>query len=106
MYGKKVLALAAALALAGCSAGNPEPMPSPSGGSSSSTAIGWPIRTAQYVDLWLHGYAMVANDTLKVPLYERGYRDAMLNRRRQLNVTTALDANRQALLDGMTRNPS
>ena len=106
MYGKKVLALAAALALAGCSSGNPEPMPSPSGGSSSSTAIGWPVRTAQYVDLWLHGYAMIANDTLKVPLYERGYREAMLNRRRQLNVTTALDANRQTLLDGMTRSPN
>jgi hypothetical protein len=85
-----------------CSAGGvPETVPSP---SSSTPPVGWPVRTAEYVDLWLHGYAMVMNDTAKVPLFDRGYRDRMNERRRQLNVTTMLDANRQTLSDGVARS--
>ena len=106
MYGKKVLAFTAALVVSACSSGGypePEPLPTPSGGSSNAP-IGWPVRTAEYVDLWLHGYALVSNDTAKVPLFDRGYRDRMLDRRRQLNVTTALDANRQTLQEGLARS--
>lgn len=109
MHVKKFAALALAVA-AGCSGGgyDPEPMPSPStgGGGGANATVGWPVRTAEYFDLWLHGYALVSNDTAKVPLFERGYRDRMLQLRRDRNVTTALDANRQALQDGIARNPS
>jgi hypothetical protein len=106
MYGNKALTFTAAILLAACAGGSaPEPTPSPGGGSSANMPVGWPVRTAQYVDLWMHGYAMVMNDTAKVPLFENGYRDTMLGRRRQLNVTTALDANRQTLLDGLSRSP-
>ena len=96
---KKVLAVTAALVLAACQQGGyPETTPMPSAGANAP--IGWPVRTAEYVDLWLHGYAMVTNDTSKVPFFDRGYRDRIMERRRQLNVTTALDANRQKLMDG------
>jgi hypothetical protein len=105
MHGKKFAIVAAALAvLAGCSSGGaPETLPGPS--TSANVPIGWPVRTAEYVDLWLHGYALLTNDTSKVPLFERGYRDRMLELRRQRNVVTALDANRQALMDGLARSP-
>src|SRR6476620_9784440 len=106
MYGKKSVILAIAATLAACSSGGaPSPMPSPSSGSQAQVPVGWPVRTAEYVDLWFHGYAMLTNDTAKVPLYEPGYRDRMTKIRRDLNVTTALDANRQALMDGIARNP-
>ena len=99
---KKVLCVAATLVVTACSGGGgyPNPMPGPSSSSGSSTAIGWPVRTAEFLDLWLHGYAMVTDDTAKVPLFDRGYRDRMLERRRKLNVTTMLDANRETLTQG------
>jgi hypothetical protein len=99
---KKVLATTAVLVLAACSSGGyPETsLPAPA----ANAPIGWPVRTAEYVDLWMHGYAMVMNDTAKVPLFDRGYRDRMLERRRQLNVTTSLDANMQALRDGLEKS--
>jgi hypothetical protein len=46
------------------------------------------------------------NDTAKVPLFDRGYRDRIMERRRQLNVTTALDANLTALRDGLSKSSS
>jgi hypothetical protein len=106
MHGKKSFILAITVALAACSSGTGAPATTPAPSSSQAQApIGWPVRTAEYVDLWLHGYAMLTSDTSKVPLYEPGYRDRMTKVRRDLNVTTALDANRQALMDGIARNP-
>jgi hypothetical protein len=102
---KKVLSLTAALVVVACSSGGyPETQPSPN--VSPNAPIGWPVQTAEYVDLWFHGYAMVMNDTAKVPLFDRGYRDRMTERRRQLNVTTALDANMQTLRDGLSKSSS
>jgi hypothetical protein len=101
---KKALFVTAALIVSACSSGGvPETMPSPS--SSPNAPVGWPVRTAEYFDLWLHGYAMIMNDTAKVPLFDRGYRDRMMERRRTANVTTALDANMQTLRDGLYKSP-
>src|SRR5689334_17609061 len=102
---KKVLLITAALVAAACSSGGyPETTPSPT--VSPNAPVGWPVQTAEYVDLWFHSYAMVMNDTAKVPLFDRGYRDRMAERRRQLNVTTALDANMQTLRDGLSKSAS
>ena len=102
---KKVLSLTAALVAVACSSGGyPETSPSPS--TSPNAPVGWPVQTAEYVDLWFHGYALVMNDTAKVPLFDRGYRERMTERRRQLNVTTALDANMQTLRDGLSKSSS
>ena len=105
MYGKKLFTFVAAIAVAtGCSSPPPEVAARPSA-PSNNAPIGWPVRTAEYVDLWLHGYALITIDTTKVPLFDRGYRDRMLQVRRQRNVVTGLDANRQTLQDGLLRNP-
>ena len=107
MHAQKTFAITAALVLAACSSGGvPETTPSPSASATANAPVGWPVRTAEYVDLWLHGYAMLMNDTAKVPLFDRGYRERMTDRRRQLNVTTALDANAQKLRDGMAGKPN
>jgi hypothetical protein len=107
MHGKHVVAFVATLAaLSGCASGggggSPSPMPST---PPPNAPLGWPVRTAEYVDLWLHGYAMLTADTTKVPMFERGYRDRMLALRRGRNVITALDANRETLQAGFLRNP-
>src|SRR3954471_1989360 len=102
---KKVLFATAAFVVTACSTGgNPGPSPTPV--MSANAPIGWPVQTAEDVDLWFHGYAMIMNDTAKVLLFDRGYRDRMMERRRSLNVTTALDANMQALRDGMAKSSS
>jgi hypothetical protein len=107
MHAKRIFAVTAALVVTACSAGGvPETTPGPNTSSSASGTIGWPVRSAEYVDLWLHGYAMLMNDTAKVPLFDRGYRERMTERRRQLGVSTLLDANMQKLRDGMAGNPN
>ena len=68
--------------------------------------VPWPIKTREHLDIWLHGYAMISDDTAKVPLFRPGYRDAMVQRRRQANVATALDANRETLRARLAANPS
>lgn len=105
MLGKRLIASVGLLAVAGCATGSGGVYQPPQGGSTQNAPIGWPVRTAEYVDLWMHGFALLTADTATVPLFERGYRDRMLGLRRQRNVTTALDANRTALAAGFTRNP-
>lgn len=106
MHGKRLIAFAGLLAVAaGCATGSGGPYQPTTGGTPQNAPIGWPVRTAEYVDLWLHGFAILTSDTARVPLYDRGYRDRMLALRRQRNVTTALDANQPALAAGFTRNP-
>ena len=106
MHGKRLIAFVGLLAVAaGCATGSGGPYQPSSGGVSQAAPIGWPVRTAEYVDLWLHSFALLTSDTARVPLFDRGYRDRMLAIRRQRNVTTALDANQPALAAGFTRNP-
>ena len=58
------------------------------------------------MDLWLHGYALVMQDTTLVPYFRRGYRDRMTDVRRQRGVSTQLDANRDRLLARLAVQPS
>jgi hypothetical protein len=53
----------------------------------------WPINTYEHVDLWLHGFAMIQNDSTLVPFFRRGYKAEMTDLKRRANVTTQLDAN-------------
>jgi hypothetical protein len=57
----------------------------------------WPIKTREHLDLWLHGFAMLQQDTTKVPYFRRGYRDQMVVERNRRGVTTLLDQNRSVL---------
>jgi hypothetical protein len=68
------------------------------------TADRWPVKTREHVDLWLHGFAMVADDSSLVPLFKRGYRAEMTKLRNAANVNTDLDANRDLLAQRLREN--
>ena len=101
--------LAACLSAAGCATPNagggggqsPAPAPAP-----ARAAEVWPARTREHVDLWLHGFALVVDDTARVPLFRRGYRDAARARRARANVFTQLDAERDRLRQRLAANPA
>lgn len=108
-HSRRILA-AASLALlsacAGTGAGTPETPGPVAGAPAAQPAEPWTIRTREHVDLWLHGYAMLQQDTARVPFFRRGYRDRMLAERRNRNVTTALDVNRERLAARLAANPA
>ncbi len=81
-----------------------------SGGRKPASAVvpsvdSWSMVTRLHVDLWLHGYAMLTRDATKVPVFRRGYRDAIEAVRRKQNVLTGLDANHVKLAALMAQNP-
>jgi hypothetical protein len=106
----------ALLALAACAGATPSPTPAPNpstrttpstpAGPTPLTATTWPVRTREHVDLWLHTYALLSQDTTLVPYFRRGYRDRMIALRRQRGVSTQLDASRGRLADRMTVQPA
>src|ERR1700738_2956372 len=53
----------------------------------------WPIKTREHVDLWLHGFAMLQEDTTFVPFFKRGYSTDLIVLKNKANVVTQLDAN-------------
>jgi hypothetical protein len=57
----------------------------------------WSIATREHVDVWLHGFAMITEDTTLVPYFRRGYRAEMNGIRSRANAVTQLDANRDRL---------
>jgi hypothetical protein len=98
--------------LAACAGGPPVTQTPPPDNSRATPAsqppasdVPWPLKTREHLDLWLHGYAMLVDDTAKVPLFRPGYHDMMAQRRRQRNVATALDANRETLRARLRTNP-
>ncbi len=82
------------------SSATPDTMPSPTEGAR------WPVKTQEHVDTWLHGFAMISNDTSTVPLFRRGYRDSMTVIKNRANAFTALDANRQELATRLANTPA
>jgi hypothetical protein len=64
---------------------------------SAQPALRWPVRTAEHIDLWLHAFALISEDTARVRLYRNGYRDSLVVVKNQRNVLTSLDANRATL---------
>lgn len=57
----------------------------------------WPVRTRENVDLWLHGFALLDEDSSLVPLFRRGYVQEITALKNRANVTTQLDVNRDRL---------
>jgi hypothetical protein len=66
----------------------------------------WPTSTREYVDLWLHGFAMLTGDTARIPFFRRGYRMRMRDLRSRRGVLTQLDANADKLSARFVANPS
>lgn len=87
------LALAAAAAATGA-------------GRAGAQERGWPVKTREHVDLWLHGFAFVAPDSSPVPLYRAGYREAMIVARNAASAVTDLDANADLLRAAIKGRPS
>jgi len=67
---------------------------------------GWQVKTAEHVDLWLHGFAMLTSDTGHVPFFARGYKQQITALKRQKSVLTQLDANQQQLSARFAANPA
>ena len=91
------LLLVTACASGGGAAPESEPAPAGAGQTVTTTDSPWPIKTREHVDLWLHGFAMVTEDTTQVPFFRRGYREQLTVLKNSAQVSTQLDANRQAL---------
>jgi hypothetical protein len=70
----------------------------------ASTADRWPVKTREHVDLWLHGFALISDDSSLVPLFRRGYREEMVKRRNSAGITTDLDANHDPLAQRLREN--
>lgn len=67
-------------------------------------AAQWPVKTREYVDLWLHGYALLLDDSAQVPLFRRSYREAVTVEKNKRNIVTDLDANLEALRAPLATN--
>lgn len=66
---------------------------------------GWRVTTAEQVDLWLHGFALLTSDTGRVPFFARGYKQQITALKQQRNVFSLLDANRAELSARFATNP-
>ncbi|GAC1415092.1 MAG: hypothetical protein NVSMB53_13450 [Gemmatimonadaceae bacterium] len=78
--------------------------PGPATGPIASGIV-WPVKTREHVDLWLHGYAMLQEDTTFVPFFRRGYSTDMIVLKNRANVVSQLDANRDRLRARLAVNP-
>jgi hypothetical protein len=65
----------------------------------------WPVHTRYVIDLWLHGFAMITDDTSRVPLFRRGYRDEMIVEKNKLQITTLLDTKHDSLAKFVAAHP-
>jgi hypothetical protein len=85
--------VAGTLMLAGCATMGGGGTTDTSDQTNTTPPTQWPINTYEHVDLWLHGFAMIQDDTTLVPFFRRGYKAEMTDLKRRSNVTTQLDAN-------------
>jgi hypothetical protein len=104
---------AAALLLAGALASGalaPGALGAQARGAAADTAAqrtaAWAAGTREHVDLWLHGFALVLDDSARVPLFRRGYRAEVRARRARANTFTQLDAERDRLRARLAANPA
>jgi hypothetical protein len=109
--GTRFVAQLTTLLALGCTTGrggqDPAPPPPPAEETPSVRRADspWPITTRLHIDLWLHGFAMLQDDTALVPFFKRDYRQQMTARRTRANVLTQLDANRDRLRARFVVNP-
>lgn len=93
--------IAGAIACASGGASQPQAVQPVIMGRARDTA--WPVKTREHVDLWLHGFALLSNDSsAQVPLFRRGYRDDLTVLKNKANVLTQLDVNHDKLARQLT----
>jgi hypothetical protein len=69
-------------------------------------SVAWPIRSRENLDLWLHGFAMISNDSSPVPMFRVGYRETLTAARTKAGVVTDLDVNHDMLAKRLRENPA
>jgi len=57
----------------------------------------WPVKTREHVDLWLHAFALLQDDTAAVPIFDRGYAERMMILKNSRGIYTSLDSARDDL---------
>jgi hypothetical protein len=98
-----IVALLAACATAGTTGGDTST--GTVGQNPTNPAEPWAVKTREHVDLWLHGFAMISDDTTLVPYFRRGYKTQMAGLKNRANIVTQLDANTARLRSRMAINP-
>jgi hypothetical protein len=96
----------ASCASAGGGGGTVATGPGPTNQTAGTPSVIWPVKTREHVDLWLHGFALLQEDTTFVPFFKRGYTTNMIVLKNRANILTQLDANRDRLRARLTANPS
>ena len=107
---KRLATSLAVVLLAGCATAGTT---GTGGGSSPSGTVGqnanpsemWGIKTREHLDLWLHGFAMVQDDSSLVPYFRRGYKNNLNAIKSRSNIVTQLDANNARLHARFASNP-
>lgn len=82
-----LLVLAATLALPAEAQRRGSAQPTPA----QTVAPQWPVKTREHVDLWLHGFALIQDDTATVPLFDRGYRERITVIKNSRSIVSDLD---------------
>jgi len=90
--------------LAGCASGGAAPESRSATTTRGEVEPPWNIKTREHIDLWFHAFAMLHQDTSKVPFFRGGYRAELTALRMQRNITTRLDENRTRLVDRLGTN--
>jgi len=85
--------------------GGATPTPTGTDQNANTQGVIWPVKTREHVDLWLHGFALLQEDTTFVPFFKRGYSTNMTVLKNRANVVTQLDANRDRLRARLAANP-
>ena len=117
MHAFRAAALASCLTTAGgCSSNRtvtvaavptPSGAPASAGGSAAATTTstrGWRVESREHVDLWLHGFALLQEDSSLVPSFRPGYGASMRGVRP--SGAGQLDANRLRLQRRFGENPN
>src|SRR5919202_387528 len=83
--GTRIVALAMTVGALGCTTGGgaaPMPPPAPVETTPGVRQLDstWPITTRLHIDLWLHGFAMIQDDTARVPRREPRARERAVPR--------------------------
>jgi hypothetical protein len=69
------------------------------------STVRWPVKARPHVDLWLHGYALLMEDTAQVPLFDRGYRERVTVAKNTRNLYTGFDSASRQLRTTLRARP-
>lgn len=71
-----------------------------------SRAEAWPLKTREHVDLWLHAFALLSDDSSQVPLFRRNYRDPVTVEKNRRGIMTDFDASAESLRSELRKSRS